>query len=151
MEGEMTTPTSTRWLPIREAVRARLAGALTDLAAVVQDREAFDNLAATQYPAVGVFFGDRAGEERPQWVANRRDHEYALEVWVAVRNLASAQAAEDELFAWVEAVEDALRGDPTLGGLVRNLAGGLVARGVAREENFWLGRAVIAVVAQKGT
>ena len=144
-------PTSTRYLPIREAVCDLLAAtpALADIRTIERDAEAFANLAATQYPALGVFFAEAAGEERAQWAGGERDHLYRLAVHVAVRSLESARACEDELFSYLEAVEDALRANPTLNGLVRCLFVGLIGRHTEKTASYWLSRGVIAVTAQK--
>jgi hypothetical protein len=147
----MADPESSRYVPIREAVCAVLMNApeLAEVKAVARDREAFGRLAATQYPALGVFFADAVGAERARWASNRRDHAYQIEVHVAVRSLESAQACEDLLFAYVEAVEDALRGAPTLGGLVRAMASGLVRRARRKVEQYWHGEAMVMVVCEQ--
>jgi len=149
----MSHPQSNRFLPIREAVVAVLANApnLSEVKAILRDRDAFASLPDTRYPALGVFFADLAGAERPRWASNRRDHAYQIEVHVAVRSLESAQASEDLLFAYVEAVEDALRAAPTLGGLVRFMAVTLVRRTRARIESYWLSQAVLLVTCEQRT
>ena len=106
-------------------------------------------LKTPQYPALAIFFADAAGEERAQWAGGERDHLYRLAVHVAVRSLESARACEDDLFRYLEAVEDALRGNPTLDGLVRYLFAGLIGRQTERTANYWLSRGVIAVTAEK--
>ena len=149
----MAHPESRRFVPIREAVCAVLAAApeLAEVKAMVRDREAFARLPATRYPALGVFFADIVGEERARWASNRRDHAYQIEVHVAVRALESAQACEDLLFAYVEAVEDALRTAPTLGGLVRSMATALVRRAQRKVEQHYHSEAVLLVVAEQRT
>ena len=149
----MAHPQSTRFVPIREAVCEVLAAApaLEEVKAVVRDREAWARLPATQYPAIGVFFADPVGVERARWVSNRRDHSYQLEVQVAVRSLESAQASEDLLFGYLEAVEDALRVAPTLGGLVRFMGVGLVRRARARVESYWHSQAALLVTCEQRT
>ena len=149
----MAHPESRRFLPIREAVCAVLVSApeLAEVKSVVRDREAFARLPATRYPALGVFFADTVGEERARWVGNRRDHAYQMEVHVAVRSLESAQVCEDLLFAYVEAVEDALRAAPTLGGMVRSLSTSLVQRVQAKVEQYWHSEAVLLVIAEQRT
>jgi hypothetical protein len=144
-------PTSTRYLPIREAVCDLLASApaLADVKTIERDAEAFANLPATQYPALAVFFAEAAGEERAQWAGGERDHVYRLAVHVAVRSLESARACEDELFSYLEAVEDALRANPTLDGLVRCLLAGLIGRHTERTPSYWLSRGIIALTAQQ--
>ncbi len=149
----MAHPESRRFVPIREAVCAVLVGApeLAEVKSVVCDREGFARLPATRYPALGVFFADTVGEERARWTGNRRDHAYRLEVHVAVRSLESGQGCEDLLFAYVEAVEDALRAAPTLGGLVRSMSTSLVRRVQRRVEQYWHSEAVLLVIAEQRT
>jgi len=149
----MGHPESRRFVPIREAVCAVLVSApeLGEVKSVVRDREAFARLPATRYPALGVFFADTVGEERARWAGNRRDHAYQMEVHVAVRSLESAQVCEDLLFAYVEAVEDALRAAPTLGGMVRSLSTSLVQRVQAKVEQYWHSEAVLLVIAEQRT
>ncbi len=149
----MAHPESSRFVPIRDAVCdvLRDTPALAELKAVVCDREAFAALGSSQYPALGVFFAETFGAERPRWVGNRRDHSYQLEVHVAVRSLESAQASEDLLLAYVEAVEDALREAPTLGGLVRAMAASLVRRWRSKVESYWHSQAVMLVIAEQRT
>jgi hypothetical protein len=149
----MAHPQSSRFVPIREAVAAVLAAApeLTEVKAIVRDRDAFARLPASQHPAIGVFFADAVGAERPRWAGNRRDHSYQLEVHVAVRSLESAQASEDLLFAYIEAVEEALRAAPTLGGLVRAMAVSLVRRSRAKVESYWHSLAALLVIAEQRT
>ena len=149
----MAHPESSRFVPIREAIAAVLAGApaLVEVKAIVRDRDALAALPASQYPALGVFFADSAGVERPRWASNRRDHSYQLEVHVAVRSLESAQASEDLLFAYAEAAEDALRAAPTLGGLVRAMAVTLVRRSRSKVESYWHSQAVLMVIAEQRT
>lgn len=147
----MAHPSSKRFVPIREAVCAVLASApeLAEVKALVKDRHAFGALPASRYPALGVFFANTAGRERSRWTGNRRDHGYQIEVHVAVRSLESSQACEDLLFAYVEAVEDALRTAPTLGGLVRTMSTSLVRRGQRRVEKHWHSEAVLLVSAEQ--
>lgn len=149
----MAHPQSSRFVPIREAVVAVLAAApeLAEVKAIVRDRDAFARLPASQHPAIGVFFADAVGAERPRWAGNRRDHSYQLEVQVAVRSLESAQASEDLLFAYLEAVEDALRASPTLGGLVRAMAVSLVRRSRTKVESYWHSLAALLVIAEQRT
>jgi hypothetical protein len=153
MENHMAHPQSSRFVPIREAVVAVLAAApeLAEVKAIVRDRDAFARLPASQHPAIGVFFADAVGAERPRWAGNRRDHSYQLEVQVAVRSLESAQASEDLLFAYLEAVEDALRASPTLGGLVRAMAVSLVRRSRTKVESYWHSLAALLVIAEQRT
>jgi len=143
----MPDPTSTRFVPIREAVCEALvdAPALAEVKVIARDREGFARLAASQYPALGVFFADPAGAERPRWAANTRDHSYFFEVHIAVRSLESGQASEDLLFAYVEAVEDALRATPTLGGLVTFMSATLARRARVKVEQYWHAQAVLLV------
>ena len=147
----MAHPTSLRFVPIREAMCAALtnAPALAEVEVVARDREAFARLPASQYPAMGVFFADPAGGERPRWAANTRDHSYHFEVHIAVRSLESGQASEDLLLAYVEAVEDALRATPTLGGLVTFMSAVLVRRARAKVEQYWHSAAVVLVTAEQ--
>ena len=147
----MAHPESRRFVPIREAVCAVLsaAPALAEVKAIARDREAFAGLPATRFPALGVFFADTVGEERARWASNRRDHAYQIEVHAAVRALESAQACEDLLLAYVEAVEDALRAAPTLGGLVRAMTTTLVRRAQRKVEQHWHGEAVVLVIAEQ--
>jgi len=147
----MPHPQSTRFVPIREAICEVLvsAPALSEVESVVRDREAFARAPATQYPVIGVFFADTAGAERLRWAGNRRDHSYQLEVHVAVRALESAQASEDLLFGYVEAVEEALRAAPTLGGLVRFMSAALVRRVRAKVESYWHSQAVLLVTCEQ--
>jgi len=149
----MAHPQSNRFLPIRDAIAAVLASApeLSEVQAILQDREAFASLPASRHPALGVFFADMVGAERPRWASNRRDHAYHIEVHVAVRSLESAQASEDLLFAYVEAVEDALRAAPTLGGLVRFMTVTLVRRARAKVESYWHSQAVLLVTCEQRT
>ena len=149
----MAHPESARYLPIREALVSVLAAApeLAEVKAIVRDREALARLPVTRHPALGVVFSDAVGEERPQWASNRRDHSYRLEVSVAVRSLESAQACEDLLFAYVEAVEDTLRAAPTLAGAVRSMAASLVRRGRAKVESYWHSEAVLLVTCEQRT
>jgi hypothetical protein len=149
----MAQPQSNRFVPIREAVAAVLSDApeLSEVKSIVRDREAFGRLPASGYPALGVFFADSVGAERPRWASNRRDHAYQLEVHVAVRSLESAQASEDLLFAYVEAVEDALRAAPTLGGLVRSMMVSLVRRARTKVESYWHSQAVLLVTCEQRT
>jgi len=146
----MAHPQSTRFVPIREAICSVLTSApsLLEVKSVTRDREAFARLPATQYPALGVFFADPAGAERVRWASSGRDHSYQFEVQVAVRSLESGQACEDLLFAYVEAVEDALRASPTLGGLVRYMAASLVRRVRVKVESYWLSRAAMVVTCE---
>jgi len=149
----MAHPQSNRFVPIREAVVAVLANdpQLVEVKSIVRDREAFAGLPASRHPALGVFFADTVGAERPRWASNRRDHAYQLEVHVAVRSLESAQASEDLLLAYVEAVEDTLRAAPTLGGLVRSMAVGLVRRARTKVESYWHSQAVLLVTCEQRT
>ena len=149
----MAVPTSSRYLPIRDAICDLLAAApaLSEVKAIERDAEAFRNLPASMYPALGVFFAEQPGVERAQWVGGRHDHSYRLDVHVAVRSAESARACEDQLFCYVEAVEDALRGSPLLGGLVRNMAVGVVRRWQDRSAPYWQAEAVVAVVCEKRT
>ncbi|UCC68076.1 MAG: hypothetical protein JSV79_13365 [Armatimonadota bacterium] len=149
----MAHPQSNRFVPIREAVAAVLASdpQLVEVRCIVRDREAFARLPASRHPALGVFFADVVGAERPRWASNRRDHAYQLEVHVAVRSLESGQASEDMLLAYVEAVEDALRAAPTLGGLVRSMAVGLVRRSRTKVESYWHSQAVLLVTCEQRT
>jgi len=146
----MSHPISTRFVPIREAICALLgsAPALTEVKSGVRDREAFARLPASRYPALGVFFADPAGAEKPRWAGNLRDHSYGFEVQVAVRSLESGQACEDLLFAYVEAVENALRGTPTLGGLVRYVASSLVRRTRGKVDSYWYAQAALLVACE---
>ena len=98
----MAHPQSNRFVPIREAICAVLAGdpELAEVKSILRDREAFAALPATRHPALGVFFADSVGAERPRWASNRRDHAYHIEVHVAVRSLESAQACEDLLLRY---------------------------------------------------
>ncbi len=149
----MAHPESSRFIPIREAIVAVLANApqLVEIKSVVRDREAFARLPVSQHPALGVFFADTVGAERPRWVSNRRDHIYQLEVHVAVRAMESAQASEDLLLAYIEAVEDALRDAPTLGGLVRSMSVSLVRRARSKVESYWHSQAVLLVLCEQRT
>lgn len=149
----MAHPQSSRFVPIREAVVAVLASApeLAEVKSIVRDREAFARLPASRHPALGVFFADTVGAERPRWASNRRDHAYQLEVHAAVRSLESGQASEDLLLAYVEAVEDALRAAPTLGGIVRSMAVSLVRRARTQVESYWHSQAVLLVVCEQRT
>ena len=149
----MAHPQSNRFVPIREGVAAVLASdpQLVEVKSIVRDREAFARLPASRHPALGVFFADTVGAERPRWASNRRDHAYQIEVHVAVRSLESAQAGEDLLLAYVEAVEDALRAVPTLGGLVRSMAVGLVRRSRTKVESYWHSQAVLLVTCEQRT
>lgn len=149
----MAHPQSNRFLPIREALVAVLANApeLAEVKSIVCDREAFARLPSSRHPALGVCFADTAGAERPRWASNRRDHAYHLEVHVAVRTLESAQAGEDLLFAYIEAVEDALRAAPTLGGLVRSMSLTLVRRARTKIESYWHSQAVLLVICEQRT
>jgi hypothetical protein len=147
----MSHPLSTRYVPIREAICAALfdASALAEVKVIAQDREAFARLPASQYPALGVFFADNIGMELARGTGNRREHGYQLEVHVAVRSLESAQASEDLLLGYVEAVEDALRGTPTLGGLVRVMTVSLARRFRAKVESYWHAQAALLVAAEQ--
>ncbi|NIM07232.1 MAG: hypothetical protein GTO55_11305 [Armatimonadetes bacterium] len=147
----MADPTSVRYLPIREAVCSLLAdyAALVEVKEIARDEEAFVNLPGTCFPALGVFFAQNAGEEVAQWASRRRDHRYWLEVRVAVRSLESARACEDLLFSYVEAVEDALRSDATLGGLVRDMSAGLVQRSRRKAGDYWHSEAAFLVMCEK--
>jgi hypothetical protein len=147
----MAPPLSSRFVPIREALCEVLgaAPALEEVKTIVKDREQLARLPASQHPALGVFFADGVGAERARWVGNRRDHSYEFEVHVAVRSLQSAQACEDLLFAYVEAVEDALRAAPTLGGLVRFMAVSLVRRVGAKVDANWHAQAVLLVTCEQ--
>jgi hypothetical protein len=149
----MPHPQSTRFVPIREAIIGVLAGApeLSEVRAVVRDREAFARLGVSEHPALGVFYADTAGAERARWAGNRRDHAYQLEVHVAVCALESARASEDLLFAYIEAVEDALRGAPTLGGLVRSMVVSVVRRARAKVESYWHSHAALLVTCEQRT
>ena len=149
----MAHPESSRFVPIREAVVSVLAGApeLAEVKAIMRDREAFARLPASRFPALGVFFAEAIGAERPRWASNRRDHAYRLEVHAAVRSLESGQASEDMLFAYVEAVEDALRAAPTLGGMVRSMGVSLVRRARTKVESYWHSQAVLLVVCEQRT
>lgn len=147
----MADPISVRYLPIREAVCALLAGypALAEVKAIARDEESFAALAATQFPALAVLFAQNAGEEVALWANQRRDHRYWLEVRVAVRSLQSARACEDLLFSYVEAVEDALRSDLTLGGLVRYMSAGLLQRTRRKAGEYWQAEATFVVMCEK--
>jgi hypothetical protein len=149
----MAHPTSTRFVPIREAVCAVLEGAapLAEVKSLVRDREAFARLGASAHPALGVFFADGIGQERARWAGGKRDHSYELEVHAAVRSLESAQACEELLFGYLEAVEEALRGAPTLGGLVRTMSVSLVRRAGGKVESYWHSQAVLLVSCEQRT
>jgi hypothetical protein len=146
-------PQSNRFVPIREAIVAVLAGApaLAEVKTIVREREALARLPATGHPALGVFYADAAGAERPRWASNRRDHAYQLEVHVAVCSLESGQACEDLLFAYVEAAEDALRAAPTLGGLVRSMMVSLVRRTRTKGESYWHSQGVLLATCEQRT
>lgn len=147
----MAHPQSNRFVPIREALCDAL-GAAPELAAVkivVRDREQLARLPASQHPAVGVFYADGVGVERARWAGHRRDHSYEFEVHVAVRSLESALDCEDLLFAYLEAVEDALRAAPTLGGLVRSMSVSLVRRASVKMEANWHAQAVLLVTCEQ--
>ena len=149
----MAHPQSNRFVPIRESICGVLASTpeLAEVKSILRDREAFAALPTTRHPALGVFFADSVGVERPRWASNRRDHAYQIEVHVAVRSLESAQACEDLLLAYVEAVEDSLRTAPTLGGLVRSMQAGLVRRARAKVESYWHSQAVLLVACEQRT
>jgi|GEM_PF-1684216 len=149
----MAHPESTRFVPIREAIAAVLANApdLAEVKGIVRDRNAFASLPASRYPAIGVFFADTVGAERPRWAGNRRDHAYHIEVRLAVRSMENAQASEDLLLAYVEAVEDALRSAPTLGGLVRTMSSSMVKRTRAKVESYWRSEALLLVTCEQRT
>jgi len=149
----MAHPQSNRFVPIREAVVAVLANdpQLAEVKSIVRDREAFARQPASGHPALGVFFADTVGAERPRWASNRRDHAYHIEVQVAVRSLESAQSSEDLLFAYVEAAEDALRAAPTLGGLVRSMSVSLIRRARTKVESYWHSQAVLLVTCEQRT
>ena len=142
----MADPTSVRYLPIRDGLLALLQDweALSGVKRWVTDEPAFTQVAASQAPAVAVLFADPAGEERAAWAGNGRDHSYYLELRVVVRALDSG-LCEDLLFGYVEAIEDALRADPTLGGLVRNAVLGSVRRVKHSEQGAFVGQAVLEV------
>jgi len=53
--------------------------------------------------------------------------------------------------AYVEAVEDALRAAPTLGGLVRSMTVGLVRRARTEVESYWHSQAVLLVTCEQRT
>lgn len=146
----MAHPQSCRFVPIREAICAVLSAApeLSEVKIIARDREQFARLPASQHPALGVFYPDAVGSERARYAGNRRDHSYEFAVHVAVRSLESAQACEDLLFGYVEAVEDALRAAPTLGGLVRYLAVTLVRRASVKLDTNWHAQAVLAVTCE---
>ena len=146
----MSHPTSIRFVPIRETVTAALvaASALAEVKSWVQDREAFGRLPVSGLPALGVFFADNLGRERARWVSNQRDYSYTLEVHAAVRSLESAQACEDLLLGYVEAIEDTLRETPTLGGLVRMMSVSLARRKNRKVETYWHSQAVLRVVCE---
>jgi hypothetical protein len=55
------------------------------------------------------------------------------------------------LFAYVEAVEEALRAAPTLGGLVRAMAVSLVRRSRTKVESYWHSQAMLLVIAEQRT
>jgi hypothetical protein len=147
----MSHPQSSRFVPIREALYDVLgaAPALEEVRSMVKDREQLARLPASQHPALGVLYAEGVGVERARTAGNRRDHSYEFEVHVAVRSLESAQACEDLLFAYVEAVEDALRAAPTLGGLVRYMTVGLVRRAGAKVDTNWHGQAVLLVTCEQ--
>src|SRR5574340_1390865 len=147
-EVGMSDPISVRFVPIREAVCTALvtAPALQGVKAVVRDREAFARLPATQHPALGVFFADPVGGEQARWASNSRDHSYQFEVHAVVRSLESGQACEELLFGYVEAIENALRVMPTLGGLVRCAATRLVRRTRTKAGAYWHAQAAVLVV-----
>ena len=147
----MAHPVSSRFVPIREALCEVLGAAplLEEVKIIVRDREQCARLPASQHPALGVFYADGVGRERARWAGNRRDHSYEFEVHVAVRSLEGAQACEDLLFAYVEAVEDALRAAPTLGGLVRFMTVSLVRRAGAKVEANWHAQAVLLVTCEQ--
>lgn len=142
----MADPVSGRYLPVRQGVMAALQAwpALAGVARWVSDEASLGQTAASQTPAIGVVYAALAGEERSAWAGSGRDHTYLLEVRVVVRALA-AGACEDLLFGYVEAVEDALRADPTLGGLVRFAGAGAVRRSRRGEGGAFLGEAVVEV------
>ncbi len=147
----MSDPISARFVPIREAICTALvtAPALQEVKVVVRDREAFARLPATQFPAAGVFFADPAGGEQARWASNSRDHSYQFEVHVAVRSLESGQVCEDLLFGYVEAIENALRAMPTLGGLVRCAATRMVRRARTKAGAYWQAQAAILVTCEQ--
>jgi hypothetical protein len=147
----MAHPVSSRFVPIREALCEVLgaAPALEEVRVVVRDQEQLARLPASQHPALGVFYANGVGAERARWAGNRRDHSYEFEVQVAVRSLESAQACEDLLFAYVEAVEDALRAAPTLGGLVRYMTVTLVRRTRAKVDTNWQAQAALLVTCEQ--
>ena len=149
----MAHPQSNRFVPIREAVVGVLSNdpELGEVKSIVRDREAFARLPASAHPALGVFFADTVGAERPRWASNRRDHAYQLEVNVAVRSLESGQASEDLLLAYIEAAEDALRAAPTLGGIVRSMAVTLIRRARTKIESYWHSQAVLLVTCEQRT
>jgi len=142
----MAEPVSTRYLPVRDALLAALQGwpALAGVKRWVTQEGVLAQTAASQAPAVGVFYAPLAGEERLSWAGGGRDHSYYLEVRLVVRSLDS-QECEDTLFAYAEAVEDAVRADPTLGGRVRFAALGSLRRVAGTEGNAFLGQGVVEV------
>jgi len=144
-------PGSVRFVPIREALCEVLGAApqLAEVKVIGKDREQFARLPASQHPALGVFYAEDVGLERARWASNRRDHSYEFEVHAAVRSLESVQSCEDLLFAYVEAVEDALRAAPTLGGLVRYMTVTLIRRTSAKVEANWHAQAVLLVTCEQ--
>lgn len=147
----MAHPVSSRFVPIREALCEVLGAApeLEEVKTIVRDREQWARLSASQYPALGVFYAEGVGRERARWTGNRRDHSYEFEIQVAVRTLESARACEDLLFAYVEAVEGALRAAPTLGGLVRYMTVTLVRRASAKVDTNWHAQAALLVTCEQ--
>jgi len=140
----MADPSSGRYLPIRDGLLGALQGwpALGGVKRWCTDEAAFGQTAASQAPVIAVCYADVAGEERSAWAGKGRDHSYYLEVRLAVRALDSG-ACEDLLFGYVEAAEDAIRADETLGGLVRHTAIGSVRRVRQADGGAFLGQAVI--------
>jgi len=134
---------SKRFVPIREAVCRTLTTApeLAEVKAVLRDREILARLPGTGLPALGVFFATSAGK-------GRSDQPYRIEVHVVV-GVVERWASEDRLFAYIEAVENALRAVPTLGGLIRTMSVGLTSLHYMNVESYWRSHAVLLLTCER--
>jgi hypothetical protein len=151
--------TSTRYLPIRDAVFDLLradAVLSSEIKGWAKEMNRFESFASTQLPAAAVVFAapanrtgsERVGEEQAGWASSARDHTYLFHVILAAESL-DAQAAEDSCFTYLERAEDVLRSDPTLFGMVRTIFSRIVRRDVQQRERVWRAQVVMEVRAEK--
>jgi len=142
---------STRYLPIRDAIHDALKGDAVlsvEVKGWAKDEQAFASLGSTQFPAVVVLFAVQMGEQQAKWASGGYDHAYEFEVRVAAESFDHA-AAQDSSIAYMERVEDVLRSDVTLGGLVRSMQCRVARLSSEQRQKRWRSTVLLLVRAEK--